>query len=291
MDDLQTLATLLNAPEPSPLVAQRSLVRLQRRMRRRPRRTAWVLSATTAAAAAAAAVVVVTGTAGPTATPNGPPSAAVRLGGGQILLAAAVTAERTPEGSGAYWYVKVEAGSAYETWTGRKGGAWLRGEKTGGEVVELARPAPFRLGGVEVGFEQLRELPTEPEALKRWIADGVDRGDVRTSAGRLDAAGKARAVFSGLVSLVSELPAAPEVRGAAFRALAGYPGVESLGPVDGGEGLMIPGVDGVPVRLVVDPATSRVRDSNFFVTADGGEAFNVTKPVTITAEWTDTLPD
>lgn len=181
-------------------------------------------------------------------------------------------------------------GSPYETWTGVKGGTWLRGEKTAGKVVKLARPAPFRLGGLEVGFEQLERLPADPEALKQWIADGLDRGDVRTSAGRLDAAEKDRAVFIGLVSLVSELPAAPEVRGAAFRALAAYPGVESLGAVDGGEGLLIPGVDGLPVRLVVDPATSRVRNSNFFVSADGGVSFNVTKPMTITAEWTDALP-
>ncbi|WP_433237120.1 CU044_5270 family protein [Streptosporangium sp. CA-135522] len=296
MDDLQTLATLLAAPEPSPQAAERSLRRLQQRMRRpsRPRRRAWFAAGMSLAAAAAAAIVVVSGTAAPTATPNGPPPAAVRLSAGQILLAAATNAERAPEGSGAYWYVKTgsDGGEGWESWTARDGrGTWVRGKKTAGKVVELGMPAPLRLGGLEVGFEQLRKLPAEPEALKSWISDGLERGDVKTSAGRLDAAGQAHAVFNGLVSLVSQLPASPEVRAAAFRALAAYPAVESLGAVDGGEGLLIPVAEGPPVRLVVDPATSRVRNTSFFVTADGGEVFLVDKPVTIDARWTDTLPD
>ncbi|MFG1967453.1 CU044_5270 family protein [Nonomuraea sp. NPDC049028] len=291
MDELQTLATLLAAPE-SPQAAERSLRRIQQRMRRpsRPSRRAWFAAGVSLAAAAAAAVVVVSGTAAPTAAPNGPPPTAAQLTAGGILLAAATTAEREPEGSGAYWHVKTSySGNALESWTARDGRTWWRGDKTAGKVVKLARSTPFRLGGLEVSFEQLQKLPAEPDALKTWISDGLEHSDVKTSAGRLDAAGQARSVFSGLVSLVSQLPASPEVRAAAFRALASYPEVKNLGAVDGGEGLLIPFAES-PVQLVVDPATSQVRNTNFYVTTDGTEVTVQDKPVTIDTGWTDTLP-
>ncbi|SDM15280.1 CU044_5270 family protein [Nonomuraea jiangxiensis] len=301
MDDLQTLATLLAAPEPSPQAAGRSLRRLQQRISRprRSRRTGRLAAGMSLAAAAAAAAVVISSTAAPTAVPNGPPSASVQLTADQVLLAAAATAELQREGPGTYWFVKISSGDSAggESWTARDGRRWMRGTKTAGEVVELGGPpVPFRLGGLEVGFEQLHELPAEPAALQDWISDRLRHDDVRTSAGALDAAGRARSVLYGLVSLVSELPAPPAVRAAAFRALATYPGVESLGAVDGGQGLLIPDPhaetpERSPLRLVVDPATSRVRNTNFFVSADGGVAFGVSKPVTIEARWTDTLPD
>jgi hypothetical protein len=300
MDDLQTLATLLAAPDPSPQAAERSLRRLQQRMHRPPRsrRTGWLAAGMSLAAAAAAAVVVISSTAAPTAVPNGPPSASVQLTADQILLAAATTAELAPEGSGAYWFVRISSGDGAggESWTARDGRRWVKGKKTAGEVIELGGPpVPFRLGGLEVSFEQLHELPAEPTALKAWISDRLKR-DVKNSAGPLDAPGRARSVLHGLVSLVSELPAPPAVRAAAFRALATYPGVESLGAVDGGQGLLVPASQAETsehprVQLVVDPATSRVRNTSFFVAADGGVAFDVNKPVTIEARWTDALPD
>ncbi|GII80074.1 hypothetical protein Sru01_50560 [Sphaerisporangium rufum] len=294
MDDLNTLATLLAAPEPSPEAAERSLRRLQRRMRRpaRPRHMAWPAAGLGLAAAATAAVLLLPGAVEPTATPNGPPAAAVRLTGGQILLAAATTAARASEGSGAYWYVRTrsDGGDAFESWTARDGRTRVRGEKTAGRTVELGPRTSFRLGGLPVDFDRLEKLPAEPDALTAWIADGVARGDITTSAGRLDAAGQERAVLTGLVSLVSQLPASPEVRAAAFRALAGHPGVESAGAAGGGEALRIPAGDGEPVRLVVDPATSRVRGTTFYVTADGAEV-TAERPVTIEARWTDAAGD
>jgi hypothetical protein len=104
-----------------------------------------------------------------------------------------------------------------------------------------------------------------------------------------------RFVFDGLISLVSQLPAPPKVRAAAFQAIASYPNVESLGAVKGGQGLLISFGEGTPARLVVDPATSQIREANFFVTADGGELSaggSSADPgsFTLVAEWTNELP-
>jgi hypothetical protein len=266
--------------------------------RRSPmRRPAFLAPALTAVAAAAVAAVVI-GTGGSGISGGGQvPPAATSLSGQQILLAAATTAERVPEGSGTYWYVKVaskggtDSGNQWENWTQRDGQTWLRGEKTGGKVVEITEPAPFRLGGPEVSFEQLQKLPTDPDALKAWIADSIKHSDVRTSAGKPDAKMQAQFVFDGLISLVSELPAPPKVRAAAFRAIASYPNVESLGAVEGGQGLLITFEDGTPARLVVDSATSQIRETNFFVTADGSSAgAGRGGSFTIVAEWTNSLP-
>jgi hypothetical protein len=87
--------------------------------------------------------------------------------------------------------------------------------------------------------------------------------------------------------LVSTLPSPPEVRAAAFRALATYPDVQSLGEVPGGQGLLLPG----DKRFVVDMATGQVTGASSFVTPDGG-TYTVADPdsAKITTEWTDTLP-
>jgi hypothetical protein len=265
----------------------------------RKHRTGWLATGFgLTAAAAAAAVVVASGTTAPTATPNSPPAAAVQPSGRQILLAAATTAERTPEGSGTYWHVKTVIGDSkdstpiqWESWTRRDGQSWSKGKKSPGKVLKSFRPSPFRLGGPEVSFEQLHKLPTKPDALKAWIADALKHSNVRTSSGRPDATMQKQFVFDGLISLVSQLPAPPKIRAAAFRAIASYPNVKSLGPVKGGQGLLISFREGDQARLVVDPATSRVRNTNFFVTADGAEAWiQSTGGATIVAEWTNHLP-
>jgi hypothetical protein len=271
--------------------------------RRTPkRRLVPVASALTAVAAiAVAAVAIGTGGFGSSRDASVPPAATV-LSGQQILLAAATTAERTPEGSGTYWYVKVVSAGAknsqpvqWEYWTQRDGQTWFRGEKSNGKVVKLAMSVPFRLGGPDVTVEQLQNLPTKPDVLKAWIADALKNSDVRSSAGKLDAAMQERAVFEGLISLVSQLPAPPKVRAAAFQAIASYPNVESLGAVKGGQGLSISFGDATPARLVIDPATSQIRETNFFVSADGSIAWAGGSGAdagsfTLVAEWTNELP-
>jgi hypothetical protein len=171
---------------------------------------------------------------------------------------------------------------------------WFRGKKTHGEIRQdpVATPKPFSLIGVDLTLDQLRALPTDPDALKAWIAKALEHTTARTSAGPFNEEDRKRATFDSLISLVSTLPAPPAVRAAAFRAIAAYPGVQNLGSVPGGQGLLLPqwstGLGGV--RFVVDPSTGRVNGTSVFVTMDGGE-YHIVDPAgaNITARWTDTL--
>jgi hypothetical protein len=294
---------------------------------RRSRRPVLLVGALAAVAAASVAVVV--GAGGSERSGNDPVKPAVSpLSGRQVLLAAATTAERKPAGSGTYWYVKTVTADGkggkplqWESWTRPDGQTWFRGDKSSGKVVKEALPASFSLGGPEVSFARLQKLPTEPNALTASIAYGVQHGDVRTGAGRPDAAMRKHLVFDGLISLVSQLPAPPKVRAAAFRAIASYPNVENLGPVRGGQGLRFSLSPARPTaaapspstedpaqwakdqalkakaergrdddaRLVIDLATSQIRETNFFVTADGAEAI-APDGATLVTGWTNVLP-
>jgi hypothetical protein len=253
----------------------------------RTRRTGWLATgAGITAAAVAALVLIASGSTAPPADAN------------TILLAAAAAAEQAPASSGTYWHVRIEAvdgaggqPAPTESWIQRDGQVWLRSQKTRGEVVKLAQTSPFRLGGPEVTFAQLQTLPTDPDALQAWIAHALQRSDVTTSAGKPGAKMQQQFVLDGLVALVSQLPAPPKVRAAAFRALASYPNVESLGASQGGRGLRFSLGEGRQAKLVVDPATSQVRDTNFYVTNDGAEVSLTHGNATIAAEWTNQLPD
>ncbi|MET7971331.1 CU044_5270 family protein [Micromonospora sp. NPDC005305] len=270
--------------------------------RRAPRRRLILASALTAATAAAVVMLVglgpsdgtggAPGAGGATAPDDGRAPVAAGPSGQQVLLAAATTAGKQAATSGAYWHLRTTAiDYEWETWIGRDGGTWVRGAKTGGDLMALPGAASFRLGGPEVSFAQLQHLPTEPAALKRWMTESVRNSDIRTSAGRPDAAMREQMVFDGLLSLLAQLPAPPKVRAAAFQAVAAYPDVTSTGATDGGQGLLIR-LNGEPVaRMVVDPATARIRKTNFFVTTDGARISTPGDAMfTLTAEWTDRLP-
>jgi len=288
------------------------------RPRRSPRRRLAYLTSALAAAAAVAVAVGVGGL-GDAGTPAGSEaggstaSAPRSMSGQQILLAAATTAAKAPAVKGAYWYVKLESTGAgdlftIETWTARDSHTWMRsfGGKLpptsaspgtspgegGVKVIETPAPNPFRLGGAAVTLEQLEALPTDPEALRARIDTLIKNGDVRTSAGELTGEQRERAVFQGLVSLVSQLPAPPAVRAAAFRAFAAYPDVESRGEVDGGQDVRISFFSGEPAaQLVIDPATAQVRRADVVVLADGGIMGAAEGGTfTLTTEWTDTMP-
>lgn len=92
------------------------------------------------------------------------------------------------------------------------------------------------------------------------------------------------------MSLISQSPAPPRIRAAAFRAIASYPNVKSLGAVNGGQGLAISFSEGEPARLVVDPASSTIRETTYFVALDGAE-YTVPGGAMISTGWTDRLPE
>jgi hypothetical protein len=282
--------------------------------RRLPRRRLMIGGA----AAAAAAVVVAAGglrDAQAPAISAGDNTTEASNSGQNILLAAATTAEKTPLGSGAYWYTKVattssRSGESFqeETWTARDGRAWSRSHyqhpaaasaspsafppgQQHGKVVEVTQPNPFSLGGAKMTIEQLEALPTETTALKARIAELVDSSGIRTSAGKMTPAQQQQSVFEGLVSLVSLLPAPPNVRAAALRAIASYPNVETLGTTEGGHGLLITFDPGEPpARLVIDPHTGQLRQTNVLVLTYGGTMTSDAGTFAVTSEWTNTPP-
>ncbi|WP_067490725.1 CU044_5270 family protein [Actinomadura hibisca] len=301
MDEIQQLGALLAKPEPDGDVTDARRHQLQRAMRgqapaqrRRRGLLAGGLGLAGTAAVAATAIVLASGGTAPTVTPNSPPVAQPQSAR-QVLLAAAGTAERATEGTGRYWYVRTvtterEGGRTVgESWTRRDGTAWVRNVKSEGKVFRLPVKRSVSLVHEGTGFEEIRTLPTEPGRLTERIRALIKGSDLRTSAGRPDAAARDQFLRTSLVALVSQLPATPKVRGAALRALAALPQVTALGPVRGGEGLLIVLAEGQQARLVVDPGTGRVRDSNFMVAHDGGEYWTE-GTFTVYAEWTDHLP-
>ncbi|MEV0419328.1 CU044_5270 family protein [Streptosporangium canum] len=281
MDDLDTLATLLTKPEPSTEAITRSRNRLQDRMRGRARRRiGWLMPGVGLATAAAAVVAVIaTGV----TTPAGAP-----VSGREVLLMAAAGAERTPQGSGTYWYVRSEWSDpeipAMESWTRRDGRRWTKGEPGDPPGVAVPTTLPLSLKGAKVSFEDLEGLPTDPEALKAWITERKGRADDMSRSEQ-----RGDPLFP-LLSLISGLPTPSEVRSAAFRALATTPGVESGGAVEGGQELLIPNPEGgQEIKLVVDPETARVTRTNYLLSGDGNVA-GTDEFISVTTNWTDQPP-
>ncbi|RSN02051.1 hypothetical protein DMB42_38580 [Nonomuraea sp. WAC 01424] len=287
MNDLEEIATLLSEPEPSAGAVARGRARLQQRARagRAGRRLGWfVPGVALAAAGAVAAVVFATGA----PTNGGAPAT-----GKEVLLMAAVTAERTPEGSGTYWHVTRQWLGAdhpsMESWTRRDGRRWTR--DLPGDPADVVIPASgqtLSLKGAEVSFEELEGLPTDPEELKAWIvARKGEEADMSASEIRGDPT-------LTLLALITDLPTPAEVRSAAFRALAATPGVENMGPVEGGQRVRFPDPDSDPdsdqdIELVIDPDKARVVRANLILVDDGGMAFSA-EFISVTTEWTDQLP-
>jgi hypothetical protein len=322
MDELQLIGTMLTKPDPSEDVVERGRLALLGRSpgpaRRRP--VGWLaggLSLT--AAAAAAAVLVVSQTSAPAPSTHGPPAGAAgaaQLGGlmsgQQLLLAAATTAQAQPDPTGTYWHVRDQfvpadggASGVSDRWTRRDGATWSR-SGTAAPVRDFG-PTGFAVAGEELTFAQLRQLPTSPAALTRWVRTSLTRpahvapaqppigGHVppRVLIEPLPAQLVPSETAIALASLLYRVPAPAAVRAAAFRALAAMPTVRNLGPVAGGQALRITlppppagkyagqppaGVD--RIDLVIDPATAIVRSMTNY---QGSTRIHA-------AEWTDHLP-
>jgi hypothetical protein len=274
--------------------------------------------AATAAAAAVASVTVL----GPGAAPGGPGAGhhrTVRLTAAQqILLTAAAAAARATARTGTYWYDRQTWSSpgyheTVEFWIPHSGyPQWVRSkQKTNGHLVRAGGRPGFNLAGdigpiypftrrqlikreprlkpsqvfsgrpTLVSFSQLQKLPTSARALTRWLT-AYDRkyahqvGDLYLPV---------QADFLSLTSLIAELPAPPAVRAAAFRAMAALPGVTSLGPVGGGQGLRLPLGRKLSATVVVNTATSQVRD----ILTINGAGWQISS-VSNTAHWVSRLP-
>ncbi|MWA05140.1 hypothetical protein F8568_033210 [Actinomadura sp. LD22] len=284
MDDLKMLGTALAGPEPSADVVDRSRHRLQNAMRggsaERGRRKRWIAAGVGLTAAAAAGAVVVSDPSAPEAKKE------PVLSGRQVMLAAATTAAAKPAATGTYWHTKLvltmgKVTHVTETWTRRDGATWLSGAP--GLVSRVAkRPV---MSGSDLDFAGVQRLPTDPDRLKAGLLKSARYPAARENPQLW--------TINLLQSVLSEAPAPPQVRAAAYRALAALPHIDNLGRTAGGYRLKISfmndsgtHVDGTET-IVVDPKSTRLRVEGWGGFGGGPNPFG---PSQTTSGWTDTLP-
>jgi len=296
-DDLRTLATLLAAPEPSDAAIGRGRRRLEAAIRTPARRrrvaarslgnrrpAAWLAGGLGLAAAATAAAVVLASGGTPVVRGSHPPvtarsGAAAQQAGQRILLTAATSAAAQP--SGAYWHFKIRttmagSSSVEEEWVAQDGRYWSAQPACDGIPAGVVAEGTGYGGfvyhsGDFLTYQLTQDLPTSPAALTAWFARYTPPATVQEVW-----------LIESFTALEWLVPAPPQVRAAAFRALAELPGVTSLGPVPGGQELLIkpPQDPRQWQEFVIDPATGLVLSNN------NGKAI-----ITIEADsWTNQLP-
>ncbi|MEU9019074.1 CU044_5270 family protein [Actinomadura sp. NPDC048394] len=284
MDELTMLGTALAGPEPSADAVDRSRHRLRNTMRGGPakprRRKRWIVAGAGLAAAAAAAAVVVSDLSAPDARKE------PVLSGRQVMLAAATTAESKPAASGTYWHTKLvltmgKVTHVSETWTRSDGSTWLSAAP--GLVSRVEKRPVMRISDLD--FAGIQRLPTDPDRLKTALLKSVT----------VPAARERPELYTVdlLQSVLSEAPAPPKVRAAAYRALAAMPHIDNLGRTAGGYRLKISYMNDAGTRvdgtetIVVDPKSTQLRVEGW----DGfGDGPNPVGPSQTTSGWTNTLP-
>jgi hypothetical protein len=93
-------------------------------------------------------------------------------------------------------------------------------------------PSQFRVLGEYLTADQIRALPSDPAALKQWLIGVIQKQDLP----RKTDVELGESLFSGVQNLLFSNPITPQVRAAAYKVLAGMPGVTSLGAVKDGAG-------------------------------------------------------
>ncbi|MFI6291037.1 CU044_5270 family protein [Nonomuraea sp. NPDC050790] len=277
-----------------------------------------------AAAAAALLLGQITLTATPTPTPGDTTS---------ILLAAAATARTAPEGAywrlkqlytgtaGPYGTTTYRLRTSHltETWVAKNGRIWIGHRQLAARPLDLeawrrdGSPAQWPMGkdgglhsttpgqgtltrlkgerklhwsALPLTIKQIEALPADPEALKKRATEAI--GSDR------DLAGPAQdGLPRTLASLLYELPASPQVRSAAYQALATLPAVQVEGAATDPQGrpgiaVTFPIQQGQPTqgRLIIDPGTSQVL--TYEITRIPHKADQLT--TILESGWTDTRP-
>ncbi|GIF53738.1 hypothetical protein DFJ67_1818 [Asanoa ferruginea] len=221
-----------------------------------------------AAAVGVTAIVVPKATQPPadTATAAGPAPAPQTAQ--DWLLVAATSSATAPARAGRYWVYRSEEAAkdhptlVIEQWLSTVdraptaayfrdpvSGAWSRRDMQGHSAANN-----FLLGGQGRSAQAIAALPADPDKLKAKLLTWYAGGD----------GDQADFLFYSASALVLSLPARPQVRSAAYRMLAGVPGITALGRVTdaaGRTGIAVAishrgdsGAQG-QVRLIIDPTT------------------------------------
>ncbi|WP_020519335.1 CU044_5270 family protein [Catelliglobosispora koreensis] len=103
------------------------------------------------------------------------------------------------------------------------------------QVRPSSRPPYFPLFtvvGENLTAEQIRALPSDPDALRAWLLGIIEKQNLP----RGNPVETGESLFDAVLTLVLGTPVTPAVRAAAFRVLAGVPGIRSLGTVTDAKG-------------------------------------------------------
>ncbi|GAA4221152.1 hypothetical protein FHR32_005353 [Streptosporangium album] len=332
MDELEKVRELYGEPPADPILEARVRARLAAAPRRRRWRLSWTAAVAGLAAAAAAVAITfpgVIGEAGRTerATEISGRSillaAATRAESGPAATRAYWRVRKLhrqthpePLGRGENRYRMVES-RLTEQWASRDGRVWAGSRTLGarprsgadaeawrrdGSPTEWAGQglstapgegllnavtdrAPFSMAGHGMSFEQIQRLPADPVALKDRVAEVVR--DV--PGGSTDGV-----VADALSGLLWSKPSPPDVRAAAYRALAELPNVRYLGTAKDERGragaafsFTVRTTATVQRTLIIDPTSSQVLSST-----DTGRPGTVGDEVEVVLEagWTDDEP-
>ncbi|GAA3246767.1 CU044_5270 family protein [Dactylosporangium siamense] len=101
-----------------------------------------------------------------------------------------------------------------------------------GRLTPTKEPTQFRVLGEYLTADQIRALPSDPAALKQWLIGVIKKQNLP----RKTDVELGESLFNGVHNLLFLNPITPQVRAAAYRVLAGMPGVTSLGAVKDGVG-------------------------------------------------------
>lgn len=90
----------------------------------------------------------------------------------------------------------------------------------------------FQVFGEPLTAAQVRSLPSDPDALKDWLTGVIKKQNLP----RQTDVELGESLFDGVLNLLFDTPLTPPARAAAYRMLAGIPGVTSLGAVRDAQG-------------------------------------------------------
>ncbi len=332
MSDIDNLVRAIDpaphAPDQGPGARElrEAIMATPARPRRAIRRPVWRAGAIGLAAAAAAAAVFLS-QAAPTASPSlsgrsvllaAAAKAAAAPQGSYWHLKELDVGSAGPYGKNGDTY-DLETSFLWERWVAKDGRGWIGRRQLAARPLDVeawrrdGSPAEWEMGrdgglystspgegtltrlkgerklywsALPMTLKEIEALPADPEALKKRAAEAI-RSDQ-------DFAGSvADGLPPILASLLYELPASPQVRSAAYQALATLPAVRAEGRTTDPRGrpgisVTFPIQEGRPTRgrLIIDPATSKVL--SFAVT--GMPRKGDRSRLVLESGWTDTRP-
>jgi hypothetical protein len=118
--------------------------------------------------------------------------------------------------------------------------------------------------GRNVTMKDLRGLPDDPDKLKKWLLNSYDGHSTESSSVEMSSDAW---LFQVSVGLITDMPVTPQVRGAAFRMLAGLGSVKVIEDVTDAEGRQ-----GTAAAIEEGDEKSGVRENRLIFDEDTGQA-------------------